>query len=159
MFGLFRSPRVQDGQLGELTRSRGLWRGTIALPSGTSVPLAVFGSRAAPDAQALALARDVAVQLPAWRPAIAAALFEHYEPYREAQDAGELESSGDAFPPLETPEQVWDCVNLFYVAVTPLDGVLTTEVAYNVAWDEEHMLAARFQAGRLVELCGSVVPP
>jgi len=159
MFGLFKSPRVHDGQLGELSRSRGLWRGTIALESSGTVPLAVSGGRTKPDAQALALARQVTAHFPSWRPAIAAALFEHYAPYADAQEAGELESPDEPVPPIDGPDQVWEYVQVSHVAVTPLSGLLTTEIAFNAAWDEEHTLGARFQAGRLVELCGSVISP
>jgi hypothetical protein len=34
MFGLFKSPPYLDPQLGELTRSCGHWRGTLALEGG-----------------------------------------------------------------------------------------------------------------------------
>jgi hypothetical protein len=158
MFGLFKPARVHDAQLGALTRSRGLWRGTISLDSSVGVPLALAGGRAEPDAPALALAREMAAQFPSWRPAIAAALFEHYAPYAEAVTAGELPPDGGV-PAIDTPEQVWHHVAISHVAITPLDGVLTTEIAYHTAWDEEHTLAARFQSGRLVELCGSVLAP
>ena len=47
---------------------------------------------------------------------------------------------------------------LVFVSVTPLDGVLTVELGYSAAWDEEHTLGARFQANRFVELSGSVLP-
>jgi hypothetical protein len=39
-----------------------------------------------------------------------------------------------------------------------MSGGVTTELAYAVAWDDDHMLGARFQSGNLVELCGSIVP-
>ena len=45
------------------------------------------------------------------------------------------------------------------VSVTPLSGLLTTELGYTSAWDDEHTLGARFQLGKFVELCGSVLPP
>jgi hypothetical protein len=34
-----------------------------------------------------------------------------------------------------------------------------TEVGCRVQWDEEHTLGARFQNGRIIELCGSVLEP
>jgi len=49
--------------------------------------------------------------------------------------------------------------SLVFVSVTPLDGVLTTELGYTTAWDEEHTLGVRFQSGKFIELCGSVLPP
>jgi hypothetical protein len=50
-------------------------------------------------------------------------------------------------------------VSLVFVSVTPLSGLLTTELGYTTAWDDEHTLGARFQSGRFIELCGSVLPP
>ena len=158
MFGLFKSPPYLDAQLGELTRSRGHWRGTLALEGGASVPLAMAGSRSEPDAQAVAAARDVPNRLAEWRSSIEAALFEHYEPYAEANAADEPESSGQVMPAIPAANQVWPHVSLVFVSVTPLDGVLTVELGYSAAWDEEHTLGARFQANRFVELCGSVLP-
>jgi hypothetical protein len=43
--------------------------------------------------------------------------------------------------------------------VAPLDGILTIEIGYQVAWDEEHTLGARIRDGALLELCGSVLAP
>ena len=94
-----------------------------------------------------------------WRPAIEQALFEHYEPYAEAIAGGELPSPSDALPQIAVPADVWSHVSLVFVSVTPLGGVLTTEFGYTTAWDEEHTLGARFQSGRFIELCGSVLRP
>jgi hypothetical protein len=58
-----------------------------------------------------------------------------------------------------TPGDVWSHVSLVFVSVTPLGGVLTTELGYSTAWDDEHTLGARFQSGRFIELCGSVSRP
>ena len=62
MFGLFKSPQFRDLQLGALARSRGHWRGSLTLDGRASVPLALSGPRSAPDAQAVAVARDVTTQ-------------------------------------------------------------------------------------------------
>jgi hypothetical protein len=105
------------------------------------------------------MARELRALLPSWRTTIEKALFEHYEPYAEAPVAGELAPPSEAFPRIASPEQVWPHVSLVFVAVPPLDGVLTTELGYTTGWDEEHTLGARFQSGTLLELCGSVVPP
>lgn len=159
MFGLFKSPSFRDPRLGDLVRSRGHWRGSLVLADGTAVPLALAGTRAEPDAQAAAAAAALPAQLASLRPIIETALFEHYAPYAEAVDAGELSASGEAFPRINAPGQVWPHVSLVFVAVTPLGGVLTTELGYTSAWDEEHTLGARFQSGTFVELCGSVLAP
>ena len=159
MFGLFKSPRFHDPKLGELVRSRGLWRGLLTVEAGVSAPLALSGTRTEPHAQALAAARQVAQAFASWRPAIEQALFEHYEPYAEAVTAGEFPSPSEALPRIAAPGDVWSHVSLVFVSVTPLSGLLTTELGYTTAWDDEHTLGARFQAGRFIELCGSVLPP
>ena len=90
MFGLFKSPRFHDPKLGELVRSRGLWRGLLTVEAAVSAPLALSGTRTEPHAQALVAARQAAQVFASWRPAIEQALFEHYEPYAEAVTAGEV---------------------------------------------------------------------
>ena len=159
MFGLFKSPPFHDPKLGELVRSRGLWRGSLTVEAGVSAPLTVSGRRNEPDSQALAAAREVTGAFASWRPAIEQALFEHYEPYAEAVTAGELPSPSEALPRIAAPVDVWPHVSLVFVSVTPLSGLLTTELGYTTAWDEEHTLGARFQSGRFIELCGSVLRP
>ena len=159
MFGLFKSPQFRDAQLGKLTRSRGHWRGSLTLDGRARVPLALSGTRSAPDAQAVAVAREVATQFGLWRPTIEKALFEHYSPYADTLAAGELPPASATFPSITAPHQVWPHVSLAFVSVTPLDGVLTTELGYTTAWDEEHTLGVRFQSGKFIELCGSVLPP
>src|SRR6478752_7343641 len=99
LFGLFKSPPFHDPKLGELVRSRGLWRGLLTVEAGVSAPLALSGTRTEPHAQVLAAAREVTRAFASWRPAIEQALFEHYEPYAEAGTAGELLSPGEALPP------------------------------------------------------------
>lgn len=159
MFGLFSSPVFRDPVLGAFKRSRGHWRGTIELSPGQSVPLVIAGTRAAPDAQAMAIARTLPGASAGWRSQIEIALFEHYEPYGEAIAAGELQPSGGDLPPITSPRNVWPHVTLTYVAVTPLGGVLTIEFGYHTAWDEEHTLGARVQNATFVGLNGSVLPP
>jgi len=158
MFGLFKSAPFSDRSLGELVRSRGLWRGAIRLDSGLT-PLALAGTRTAPDPEAMAVARTVPAQLVGWRHAIETALFEHYEPYAESLAAGEAPAPDESTPSITSPEEVWPHVSLQYVSVTPLGGALTTELGYTTAWDEEHTLGARFRGGEFLELCGSVLRP
>jgi hypothetical protein len=158
MFGLFKSASFSDPLLGELSRARGFWRGTLQLGS-KSVPVALAGSRAAPDADAIAAARQVHAQLQSWHPAIETALFGHYEPYSEAVAEGKGPETSEHFPSITSPAGVWPHVSLEFVSISPLSGTLITELGYAAAWDEEHMLGARFNAGKLVELCGSVLPP
>jgi hypothetical protein len=159
MFGLFKSPPFRDPLLGEFTRSRGYWRGFLSLEVATNVPLVLSGTRTEPDAQAVATARTMASAFASWRPAIALALFEHCAPYAEAIAAGELPPSSEPLPSINGPADVWPHVSLAFVSVTPLEGVFTSEFGFTAAWDEEHTLGARFQEGKFLELCGSVLPP
>jgi hypothetical protein len=159
VFGLFKSPPFDDSQLGQLIRSRGLWRGTLEGEPSMSVPLAIAGPRSGPDPQALEAARQIAPSYPEWKPVIAAALFEHLEPYAQDVGDGKLAAPEGGLPGINTPNDVWPHVTLVFASVTPLGGVLTTELGYTTAWDEEHTLGARFQSGEFLELCGSVLAP
>jgi hypothetical protein len=155
MFGLFKASPFSDPQFGQLVRSKGLWRGSIALPGHAPVPLLLAGNRQAPAPAALDTARQLPLAWPAWRADIEAALYEHYEPYRDAEPS----AAQSPLLAITTPDQIWPHTMLQYVAVSPLSGGLTVEFGYTVAWDEEHTLGARFQQGRLLELNGSVLPP
>ena len=136
-----------DTELGSLERVGRFWQGMIALPHHGSVPVRLSGTRTAPDPVSLALARELPRRLPALIPAIEKALFEHYEPYREA---------ADPLRGLDTPPEVWQHVTPRFVTIEPLSGVPTVELAYETRWDVEHTVAARFQDWALRELCGSV---
>jgi hypothetical protein len=165
MFGLFKSAPFVDPTLGEFKRNGGAWRGTITLPGQPTVPLVLAGSRDAPEAQALNVARTLSAQFGSWRPVIAAALVEHSEPYLSADNAAsddddDRSSSNANLPraPMDAT-QVWSHVTPVFVSVMPLGGPLTVELGYTTDWDEEHTLGARFRDGRWFELCGSVVAP
>jgi Domain of unknown function (DUF6985) len=158
MFGLFKSAPFSDPSLGELVRSRGLWRGAIHLDSGLT-PLALAGTRTAPDPAAVAVAREVPTRFVGWRREIETALFEHYEPYAESLAAGETQATNESLPSITSPAGVWPHASLTYISVTPLGGSLITELGYTTAWDEEHTLGARFQGSTFIELCGSVLRP
>lgn len=158
MFGLFRSAPFSDPSLGTLVRSRGLWRGTVHLDS-RATPIAVAGPRSAPDPVALAAAREVQGRMANWRPAIEAALFDHYEPYAEASVAGSDAVEGVGALRIDSPADVWAHASLEFVSVLPMNGTIVTELGYATAWDEEHTLGVRFADGAFVELCASVLPP
>jgi hypothetical protein len=158
VLNIFKSPPFRDASLGELTRSRGHWRGTVRLGAPV-VPLVLAGGRSEPDQQALQLAHTIAPSFPEWRPALANALFEHYRPYAESLAAGELPAPGTPFPRIGAPGEVWPHVTLAFVSVVPLSRVLTIEFGLTTGWDEEHTLGARFRQGKLLELCGSILPP
>lgn len=156
IMGIFGTPTFDDAVLGRLERTRGLWRCALAIDGQKPVPLAMPGSNRGPDEAALQAARQITSSFEGLKPDIQRALFEHHEPYADA--ASDEDSDGDAMttPSITTPEQVWAHVSLQSVAIIRLSGVLTTEFVYSAAWDEDHMLGARFQDGRFVELCGSV---
>jgi hypothetical protein len=158
MFGLFKSPQFFDSDLGDLRRSRGLWRGSVEL-AGAVIPLALSGSREAPDPTALELARSARHLIQVARPYIEAAVFEHIQPYVEAVALDELPAPAQPVPTVVEPSEVWPYISFRYVAVTPISGSLVTEFGIAIPWDEEHTLGARFSDRRLLELCGSVLPP
>jgi hypothetical protein len=159
MFGWFKSPQFRDPQLGALVRARGHWRGLLTLEGQARVPLVLSGTRAAPNAQAVAVAREVTTRYGLWRPTIEQALFEHYGSYADALAAGEHPPPSETFPRMIAPHQVWPYVSLAFVAVTPFASALTAELGYITAWDEEHTLGVRFQSGKFMEICGSVLAP
>lgn len=160
MFGLFGTPTVTDPQLGRLQRRGGVWRGSIVLAGRDDLPLALPGGKSGPDAAALALAHTLPASFEALRPAIAAALREHAEPYEEAArnaDAHTGRAGGPGATPGGEADAHWARAQPVQVAVVTLEGAAVIELALAVDWDEEHTLGARFVPGRLIELCGSIV--
>jgi hypothetical protein len=154
VFGLFKSQPFRDDVLGELRRAGGYWKGSaFVAPCGT-FRLALAGSREAPAPIALALARELPDRFTSLMPAIQAGLFEHYTPYKEADDAGE--ETGSSCPSVASPELIWPLVTPAHVLVEPVEGIPTVEIAFLVAWDVEHTVAARFRNWQFIELNGSV---
>lgn len=158
MFGLFKTPRFLDSKLGELRRTKGLWRGAI-LMQGEPVPLALRGTRRGPDPRSLQLAQDASAAYQSWQPAIAREMFEYYSPYAEAVENGEAEPPEEGLPNIQSADDIWPFATIEFVQVMPLDGELTVEIGYRVDWDDEHTLGARWCNGQLIELNGSVLPP
>jgi hypothetical protein len=159
MFGLFSSPKFIDPQLGEFQRSRGYWRGYISLNNHDAIPLIIKGDRKTPGTQALQIAHGLADQFAHSKSLIENVLFEHYTPYADALDKGELPMPDLPFPVITKPDQVWSHLSIVFVSVIPLADKLCTEFGCRTDWDEEHMLGARFQDNTFLELCGSVLPP
>ncbi len=156
MIGFFKPPVFDDAVLGRLERSHGMWRGTLSLSGAQPTPLALSGSNREPDTQALVAARLITASFNDWRPSIQQALLDHYTPYAEAASGEEPSALRALTPTIREPEQIWAHVSLQSITVAKLSGVLTTELVYAAAWDEDHMLGARFQSGIFIELCGSV---
>ena len=155
---MFKSPTFSDALLGKFRRTGRVWRGIIDLGE-IRVPLAVPGSRSAPHPQALDIARALPSTYPEWRGLIEAAMFEHYAPYAESVAVGEFEPSEEGLPRITQPDEIWPHASVDFVAVIDLDGELSVEIGYRVAWDEEHTLGARLRNGHLIELNASVLPP
>ena len=133
-------------------------RPTLQWSGPASAHLMLSGTRTEPHAQALAAAREVKQAFASWRPAIEQALFDttSLTPKRSPRVSF---CRPAAFPRIAAPGDVWSHVSLVFVSVTPLSGLLTTELGYTTDWDDEHTLGARFQSGRFIELCGSVLRP
>ena len=157
---MFKTRPYHDEVLGDLVRSGRHWKGSLLLAPHGPVELIVSGDRAGPDSAALALARELPKRYAALRPEIQASLFEHYEPGRDAVLEGSFPKHVTPFPEITDSNATWIYVNVVFVRIEPLltagQLVNTVEVAYSVAWDEEHTLGARIQDWVLVELCGSV---
>jgi len=105
----------------------------------------------------MGLAKELRERFKSLMPEMQAGLFEHYTPYKEAVDAGE--ETGSPCPDIATAEAVWPHVTPAHVLVEPIQAVLTVEIAFRVAWDEEHTVGARFQNWKLIVLNGSVREP
>ena len=125
------------------------------LPDRGTFRLSLAGTRRAPDPFALALAKELPARFPSVKPDIEHGMFEHYEPYREACNAGEYPGR-ETCPDIARPDLVWPHVTPVHVLIEPIGGVLTVEIAFGVAWDEEHTVAALFQDWRFVGFNGSV---
>src|ERR671918_1917869 len=119
MFGLFKSAPFIDPQLGSFRRSRGAWRGALALDGAAPVPLVLSGGRAAPDAEALRIAHSLASEYASWRPMIARGLFEHYSPYAEAVAAGGGDTPVFDLFLVRAPSSVWRHTNVPFICVIP----------------------------------------
>jgi hypothetical protein len=156
MFGLFKSKRFHDAQLGEFKRSGGDWRGVIALEDAENIPLILTGNRTQPEAQAISMAHSLATAFSSMRRTIESELFAHYAPYAEELVLDENAAAGETTQNISSAIDVWPHVKLEFISITPLDGELIYELAYSVAWDEEHTLGARFTTDQFIELCGSV---
>jgi hypothetical protein len=151
MFGPFKLKPFLDGQLGQFRRSDGHWKGNLELAPCGTFRLSLVGSREAPDPRALGLAKELPKRFNLLKPKIQASLFEHYAPYEEAVAAGEL--TGSPCLNIANPEAVWPHVMAAHVLIEPCARV---EIAFKVAWDTEHTVAAIFRDWQFIELNGSV---
>jgi len=158
MFGLFRSRKFADANFGELFYEGGYWRCLTVLDPCGEVPLAIAGSNEGPDSLALAEAYQLRSRFPNWQAPVAKALFEHFEPYAEAFKDGDFPEFHENLLNIETATDALSRSMLRFVAISPISGIITTELGYETEWDEEHMLGVRFKGEKFFELCGSTVP-
>ena len=152
MFELFKSKPFHDSELGKLHRSGGRWKGRIVLPPG-DFRLSLAGGRNAPRERAIELARELRDRFPTLVSQIQDGLFQHYLPYKEAVEAGELPDS--TRQQIVSASDVWSHVKPAHVLIEPFEGQ-DVEVAFSTEWDIEHTVAAIFSDWQLIELNGSV---
>lgn len=161
MFGLFNSKPFDDPQLGTLVKKGAYWRGTISVRGQTKVPLQISGDRKSPSVKGVELAHQFSSHFDALQAQIESALFEHYLPCQEASVNGELPEDIEPPPKIDSAQAIWPHVSAVYVRIEALNGAPKPEpiieVAFTVAWDEEHTVGARIQDWQLFELCGSVI--
>lgn len=146
--GFFGNDIHNDPTLGGFERQGGAWHGVIAMDGIGRVVLTVPGDRKRPHAASLAMVIAAATEVVTLRDTIAQALFEHWEPYYEAEV--------DEAPRLESPADVWRHVRVVRLLVDSANAEFPVELQLTVPWDAEHTLGARVAHGELVELCGSV---
>ena len=151
---LFGIKEYEDRDIGTLRRSFRRWVASIELEGHGSVPLTITGDKNGPDSEALGLAKELPQIYARLRPEIERELFDHYDPYREGYDAGDLPVKN--FPMISSSEEVWAHLKCEEVQVEPLGGQMSVIVAYKTEWDIEHTLGAFVQDGQLLELNGSI---
>ena len=158
LFGFLGSKPFDHPQFGQLVRSHGKWTGRLSWPGQDDVALELSGDKSSPGPKEVALATEVGARFEQVRPAIERALFEHYEPYGAAIDAGELEPPDEPLPRIAGPSGVWPYVTLEAVTIDSLgtdDPVV--EFVFETEWDVEHRVGARVSGTwEFIELCGSV---
>src|SRR4051812_23126523 len=143
MFGFFHSAPYTDPRLGTFVRRHGHWIGSYELPPHGAVELRVTGDRKQPAAEALKLVSTLSDQYAALKLKIADALFEHYEPGRDAWNAGEFDGALESFPELTSATDIWEHVRALRIDVDLSRRAFPIEIRLAAAWDEEHTLGVR----------------
>jgi|GEM_PF-3220547 len=134
----------------------GVWIGSMRL-EGVNVETRLPGSGKEPDATAIKLLKELPNRFPALKKEIEKHLYEHYEPYKEAADAGqEVWPVGGKFPKIGSPSEVWKSTKPIRVIVESTNPGSKLEVAFEVGWDEEHTVAATIENWKTTDFCGSV---
>ena len=104
--------------------------------------MVIPGSRSSPDGGAVTHVSALLSDYTRIRPVMRDALADHRPDSLSAEQVARL----------VVPDPV-------FARVLSLGGQEMVELGYEVEWDEEHTLGARFNNGELVELNGSVLPP
>lgn len=156
MFKFLRSSPVDHPHFGPLKRSRGKWRGSIRLSGLPTATLSVPGTRSDPDPAGLSLAEELVTRWPALRSDVAAALYDHYLPYGEAFESGDMPGEEGSFPRLSDPDEVWQQVREPAVAIRSIRGSYEVLIGLQTGWDEEHTVGATIRDWSMVELSGSI---
>ena len=154
VFGLFKSEPYQNPEFGEFTRSRGHWNGRIALAPIGTFSLSLAGDQNAPHRDALRLLGELRERFRSLVPEIERGLLEHYQPYKEAAQAGK--DGSNPFPPIANNVEVWPHVKPLHVLIEPLNRQWRVEIAFTTDWDIEHTVAAIYSDWQFIELNGSV---
>jgi hypothetical protein len=155
LFSLLRPRTVNDLVVGTLTRRHRNWRGRVSLGAHSNVPLLTTGGRTGTDGIALALAHELPSRYATLQPEIGRALFEHYQPYWQAFEAGKINGR---IVQLTDAAEVWPHVTPVHVIVGPVSVFdrLSIEIGYSTQWDIEHTVGAIVADWHLVELNGSL---
>ena len=158
LFDRFRSHQIGDVALGTLDYRRGRWHGRIKLPALGEAELQLPGNERAPSEAARAM---VVEGLPyhwvALQPAIERALFDHYEPYRDAASELDLDDVGDAIPAIARSADVWRHVRHPLVRVADAGDDFDVRFAFEVAWDVEHTIGIFVHDWAIYDVSGSVL--
>ena len=156
VFRLFKAQIFRDARLGEFHRSGGYWKGSVVLAPLGTFRISLAGSRNAPDAAALELAKELPERFKNLMPNIQDGLFEHYAPYRDAVNAGE--ETARPCPTIASPEVVWPHVTPAHVLIETfgVGQVPTVEIGFRVEWDMEHIVGAMCRGWQFIEMNGSV---
>ena len=116
---------------------------------GQDVEIRLPGSGKEPNPAAVNLLRELPKRFPSLQQEIAKHLYEHYQPCREALDAGEeVAPVGGEFPKIGDPSEVWKSTRPVRVLVESTEPKGKLEIAFEVRWDEEHIVGAELKTGK-----------
>ena len=118
--------------------------------------LSVPGGRSGPDAAGLSLAEELVTRWPDLRQELALALYEHYPPYGEAFELGDMPGEDGSLPRLSDSDEVWQHVSDPAVSLRTIGGGYEFLIGLQTGWDEEHTVGATIRDWSLVELSGSI---